>query len=61
MKVSIDKEECVGCELCVDQCPDIFEMDEEIAVVKKQPGSAEEEECVILAEEACAVDAISHE
>ena len=60
MKVSIDKEECIGCELCADQCPDIFEMDEEVAIVKKQPDSAEEE-CVTLAEDACPTNAISHE
>ena len=61
MKVSIDKDACIGCEVCVNTCPDIFEMEEELAVVKAQPKSTEQEECVDIAEEACPVDAISHE
>jgi ferredoxin len=35
MKVSIDKELCTGCGLCVESVPDVFEMsDDDIAVVK---------------------------
>jgi len=35
MKITIDKETCVGCGLCAGACPDRFEMnDSGIALVK---------------------------
>ncbi len=37
MKVTIDKDACTGCALCEDTCPDVFEMQEDIAVVKVDP------------------------
>lgn len=34
-KVTIDASTCVGCGLCVNSCPDVFDMnDDGIAVVK---------------------------
>jgi ferredoxin len=36
MAITIDKEACVGCGLCVNNCPDCFEMaDDGIAIVKE--------------------------
>ena len=29
MKASVDKELCLGCGLCVDVCPEVFEMDDD--------------------------------
>ncbi|OGS17768.1 MAG: ferredoxin [Elusimicrobia bacterium RIFOXYA2_FULL_40_6] len=34
MKVSVDKDLCTGCNLCVDDCPDVFEMAGDVAKVK---------------------------
>lgn len=35
MKVTIDKEACTGCGLCAEDCPEVFEMeDDDIAKVK---------------------------
>lgn len=35
MKATVDAELCTGCGLCVDACPEMFDMgDDEIAVVK---------------------------
>jgi len=34
MKVQIDKDLCVGDRICVEMCPDIFEMNGEVAAVK---------------------------
>jgi ferredoxin len=36
MKVSVDKELCTGCELCVTSCPDVFEMDGDVAKAKNR-------------------------
>ncbi len=44
MKVSVDHEGCVSCGYCVNQCPDVFEFDEEEkSTVKKQPSEMEED------------------
>lgn len=34
MKAVVDADLCTGCELCVDTCPDVFEMAGDIAKVK---------------------------
>jgi len=34
MKASVDKELCTGCGLCADTCPEVFEMSDDMAVVK---------------------------
>jgi ferredoxin len=34
MKVTVDEETCIGCEACVDTCPEVFEMAGDKAVVK---------------------------
>ncbi len=61
MKVYVDKELCTGCELCVTSCPDIFEMEGEVATVKVDviPEAAEGD--VRQAAEDCPVSAIKVE
>ena len=34
MKVSVDKDLCTGCGLCVDSCPEVFEMQGDTAGAK---------------------------
>ncbi len=29
MRATVDKELCIGCGICVDVCPEVFEMDED--------------------------------
>jgi len=29
MKASVDKELCLGCGICVEVCPEVFEMDDD--------------------------------
>ena len=59
--VVIDEDECVGCESCVDICPDVFEMDEasEKAIVIKAQGG--DEECIEEAIDTCPVECIEWE
>lgn len=58
--IVIDEEECVGCETCVELCPDVFEMnaDGDKAVVKDPDSTAE---CVEEAIDTCPNEAISQE
>ena len=57
-KVIIDTDECIGCESCVELCPDIFEFNEneEKANVKLAEGG--EEECIDEAISTCPVECI---
>ncbi|WP_029897584.1 ferredoxin [Desulfohalovibrio reitneri] len=58
MAIVIDEEECVGCESCVELCPDVFAMDDdgEKAVVLAADSDAD---CVEEAIDSCPSEAIS--
>jgi len=59
MKATVNEETCVGCGLCADTCPDVFEMkDEGIAEVKTDPVPPEAEDSCREAAESCPVEAI---
>ncbi len=60
MKVTVDKDLCTGCGLCVDECPDVFEMDEDagVAVVKSGDVPVDLEDSARDAAEGCPVEAI---
>ena len=60
MKTSIDPTLCTACGLCVDECPDVYELGDDVAEVKVETVPANLEDCVIEAEESCPVEAISH-
>ncbi|MBL7077554.1 MAG: ferredoxin [Kiritimatiellae bacterium] len=62
MKAIVNEAECVGCGLCVDACPEVFEMNEEnIAEVIADPVPPEAEESCREAAENCPTGAISLE
>ncbi len=61
MKVSIDKELCTGCELCVTTCPDLFEMEDDTAKLKVDVIPEGAEECARQAAEDCPTEAIKTE
>jgi ferredoxin len=60
-KVIIDEDECVGCESCVEICPEVFEFDEttEKAVVILPAGGPEDS--IEEAMDACPVECIHWE
>jgi ferredoxin len=60
MKAYVDPTLCTACGLCVDTCPDVFEMDD-VAVVIVETIPPDLEQCVIEAIESCPVEAISSE
>jgi len=61
MKAKVDPDLCTGCELCVDTCPDVFEMQDDIAVVKVDVVPSDSEECAEEAAETCPAEAIEIE
>jgi ferredoxin len=58
MKAKIDEDLCTACELCVDDVPDVFEMGDDVAVVKVETVPADLEDDVRDAADSCPADAI---
>jgi ferredoxin len=58
MKVRVDQEACVGDGTCVDMCPEIFQMDGEVAITTMGDVPPELEGSCRDAVEACPVEAI---
>jgi electron transfer flavoprotein alpha subunit/ferredoxin len=54
MKVTINKEDCIGCGICVKQCPEGYALNDEMKAVVKNPNAPGVKE----AAEACPVAAI---
>ena len=62
MKAIVDKEACIGCELCPEICPEVFRMDEDgkaVAYLETVPPEVEGK-CREAAD-ACPVSAIAVE
>lgn len=59
MSCKINKEKCIGCGLCSNLCPEVFEMGEDgKAKVKEEADMEKNKECVEEAIEGCPVGAI---
>jgi ferredoxin len=52
----VDADLCTGCELCVETCSDVFEMESDVAIVSNPEGASEEE--IQEAIDNCPVEAI---
>jgi len=62
MKATVDQETCVSCGLCVDVCPEVFELNAKgKAEVKVDPVPTEVESSCREAAEQCPVEAITVE
>ena len=62
MKAMVDPDLCTSCELCVETCPDVFEMnDEDLAVAKVSLVPEDQEALCKEAAEDCPAEAISIE
>jgi len=58
MKAAVDPDLCTGCELCVDTCPEVFEMDDDIAKVKVDVVPEDAEDAAKESAESCPAEAI---
>jgi ferredoxin len=61
MKAKVDKDTCTGCGLCVDTCPEVFELDGDVAKAKPGVVPANAEDSCREAAEGCPVEAIAIE
>jgi ferredoxin len=61
MKAAVDKDLCIGCALCTEICPEVFKMDDEVAVAYTNPVPSPNESTAKQAAEECPVSCISIE
>lgn len=59
MKAVVDQELCTGCGLCVDTCPEVFEMGDETAKVIADPIPESAVQAAKQAAEECPVETIT--
>ena len=60
-KVSIDQDECIGCETCVELCPAVFRFNDETGQAEVIDGADGDAECVDEAIASCPVNCITKE
>lgn len=59
MSVNVNRDDCIGCGVCAQICPDVFELDEDAGKAKViRPDGAE---CAQEAADSCPVGCISIE
>jgi ferredoxin len=61
MKVIVDQDACIGCNLCVEMCPDIYCMEDDKAMVYVPFISSDLEDLCKQAADSCPVNAINIE
>jgi len=60
-KVIIDTEECIGCQTCVELCPDVFGFNEDTEKAKVILEKGGPEDCIQEAIDSCPVECIHWE
>ena len=60
-KITIDEDECIGCESCVEICPDAFEFDDDTEKALVKETATGEEDCIDEAIASCPAECIFKE
>jgi len=60
-QVEIDEEVCIGCETCVELCPDIFAFNNELSKAYVIMPEGGDQECIEEAMASCPVSCISND
>ncbi|MCG6930140.1 MAG: ferredoxin [Desulfofustis sp.] len=58
-KVIIDQDECLGCEACVELCPEVFAFNDDEGKAEVIEGADADAECVDEAIASCPAECIS--
>jgi ferredoxin len=58
MKVKVDHDLCTGDEICVQVCPEVFEMEDDKAIVRQEEVPEELQDSVREAADSCPSEAI---
>lgn len=59
MKITVDQGSCIGCGMCIDMCPNVFEYNESgLSTAKSSEVANENIDLVKDAADCCPVDAI---
>jgi ferredoxin len=57
-RVTIDTDESIGCQTCVELCPEVFDFDSEAEKAQVRDEITENEQCIDEAVDACPVSCI---
>ena len=60
-RVVIDDDECVGCQSCVELCPDVFGFNEDTEKAEVLQAEGGDEDCIEEAIDSCPVECIDWE
>lgn len=64
-KVWIEVDDCTACEACVGACPEVFEMGDDVAIIKSEAEDADfleaNSEGIIQAADDCPTEVIKYE
>ncbi len=60
-KVVINEDECIGCEACVETCPEVFSFDDDDGKAYVNEGVDGTEECIEEAIASCPSECITQE
>ena len=61
MKIKIDKQKCLGCEVCINLCPEVFELKDGKSKIKENVDLEKNKDCIKEAIDSCPVAAIVKE
>ncbi|HZI95561.1 MAG TPA: ferredoxin [Candidatus Paceibacterota bacterium] len=58
MKIKIDKQKCLGCGVCINLCPEVFELKDGKSEIKEKVDLEKNKDCIKEAIYSCPVTAI---